>query len=160
MITDTRFHGLANPEELTGMKLAFATTPLPQGYLNRVVYQPLRDHGLAIRVQEAFGHGHLYTREGSDLIFVPDPSIPSHLVIEALQTAGVDRVVTEAIEAEAAFAADRHASGSLWTTPELRGISKNCTTSDFRTAYLTVLRTVLQDPNYRNRVGAELPEIF
>lgn len=145
--------------QVAAMKQAFATAPLSQNYLPRVVYQPLNAFGLAERVQEAFGHGNLYIKRGADLVFMPDPSIPSHLVREALQTVALDRVVAECIYTESLFAADRHSSG-LPVCPELRYIPEGCRATDVRDAYLAILQDVLQDPDYRQEIGAELPELF
>lgn len=145
--------------QLAAMKHVFETTLLPPHYLTRVVYQPMTIAGLATRVQEAFGLGHLYRNSGSDFVFLPEPTIPSHLVLEALRTVALDRVVAEAICTEAGLAADRHSSG-LPTTPELGYIPEGCRAADVRDAYLAILQDVLQDPDYRQEVGAELPELF
>jgi hypothetical protein len=145
--------------QVVAMKQAFATAPLSQNYLTRVVYQPLNAFGLAVRVQDAFGHGHLYAKLSSALVFLPDASIPSHLVLEALQTVALDRVVTEAIYSESGIAADRHLVG-LPICRELHYIPQGCRTSEVRDAYLSILRGVLEDPGYRDQVGEELPELF
>lgn len=145
--------------QLDRMKNAFETTSLRQYYLNRVVYQHLDVNGLAVRVQDAFGLGHLYSKIGAELVFLPERSIPSHLVREALQTTALDRVVAEAIYAESALAADRHLAGDP-VCPELRYIPQGCLARDVQAAYLSILRGVLETPGYRDQVGEELSELF
>lgn len=145
--------------QLEKMKNAFATMPLSQYYLSRVVYQHLNVAGLAERVQDAFGLGNLYSKLGAELVFLPERCIPSHLVREALQTTALDRVVAEAIYAESALAADRHLAGDP-VCPELRYIPQGCLARDVKTAYLSILRGVLETPGYRDQVGAELSELF
>jgi hypothetical protein len=146
-------------ERVAAMNLAFATAPLSQNYLARVAYQPLSAFGLAVRVQDAFGHGNLYKVSGTDLVFVPDPSIPSRLVREALQTVALDRIVDESIRAESALVADRHLAGDP-VCAELRHIPRGCLTRDVQAAYVSILRGVLETPGYRDEVGDELPELF
>ncbi len=145
--------------QIAAMEDTFATAPLSQNYLARAAYQPLNSFGLAVRVQDAFGHGNLYRESGSDLVFVADPSIPSHLVREALQTVALDRIVDESIHAESALVADRHLAGDL-VPAELRHIPRGCLTRDVQAAYLSILRGVLETPGYRDEVGDELPELF
>lgn len=145
--------------QLDKMKHAFETAPLSQNYLARVVYQHLDAFGLAVRVQDAFGLGHLYKMSGDDLVFIPDPSIPSCLVREALQTVALDRIVAEAVASESALAAERHYDG-LPVCPELKFIPQGCRTKDVRDAYLAILRGVLEAPGYRDVVGNELTELF
>lgn len=150
---------VVEPREVRKMKHAFETTPLRQHYLSRVVYQHLDVNGLAVRVQDAFGLGHLYSKIGAELVFLPERSIPSHLVREALQTTALDRIVAEAIYAESALAADRHLAGDP-VCPELRYIPQGCLTQDVQAAYLAILRGVLKTPGYRDQVGNELSELF
>lgn len=145
--------------QMAAMEDAFATAPLRQHYLTRMASQPLSAVGLAIRVQDAFGHGHLYRKDGSELVFLPDPSILSHLVREALQTVALDRIVDESIRAESALVADRHLAGDP-VCPELRHIPRGCLPRDVQAAYLSILRGVLETPGYRDEVGDELPELF
>lgn len=145
--------------QTAAMKHAFATTPLPPHYLSRVVYQPLNAFGLAVRVKDALGDGILYRNAGTEFVFIPDPSIPSHLVREALQTVALDRVVAEAIYAESALAADHHLAGDP-VCKDLSYIPRGCLTRDVQAAYLSILRGVIETPGYREQVGAELPELF
>lgn len=155
----------AEPEaaQLTAMKHTFATAPLHQHYFTRVVSQPLNLDGLAFRVQEAFGNGELYnnpfTADGNVLVYLPEPSIPSQFVREALQTVALDRVVAEAVRAESFLAAERHLAGDP-VCEELRHIPRGCLARDVRGRYLEILRGLLEIPDYRDQVGEALPELF
>lgn len=141
------------------MAKTFAAAPLAESYLVNVVYQPLSLVGLAVRVQQAFGLGHLYTKSADgDLIFLADPSIPSRLVRYALQTVALDRVVVEAIYNESVLAAARHGEGGP-VCRELNGTPQG-PAGQIRAAYLAILRGVLETPAYRDLVGNELPELF
>lgn len=149
----------AEATKTAAMHRAFATAPLSQNYLSRMASQPLSTFGLAVRVQDAFGHGHLYRQSGSGLVFLPDPSIPSCLVQEALQTVALDRIVDESVRAESALVADRHLAGDP-VCAELRHIPRGCLTRDVQAAYLSTLAGVTETPGYRDEVGNELPELF
>lgn len=116
----------AEAQQIATMEQALATASFHQHYLTRVVYQSLTLDGLALRVQEAFGNGALYDHRyshasGDYLVFLPNPSIPSDLVRQALQTVGVDRVVSETINAESVLAAENHFQGQKFgVCPEAR----------------------------------------
>lgn len=155
----------AEPEaaQLTAMKHKFATAPLHQHYFTRVVSQPLTLDGLAFRVQEAFGNGELYnkpyTAGGNILVYLPEPSIPSHLIREALQTVALDRVVAEAVSKESLLAAERHYAGNP-VCEELKHIPRGSLERDVSDRYLEILQGLLEIPGYRDQVGAELLELF
>lgn len=145
---------------LEKMELTFSTAPLPQHYFARVAYQSLDTAGLAFRIQEAFGHSELYTMEGDKFTFLPDRSIPSRIVREALQTSALDRIVSESIQSESALVADRRISGRMPVPPELKYIPRGCLARDVQAAYVSILTAVIDTPGYRDQVGAEFDDIF
>ena len=156
----------AEARQIASMEQAFAAASFHQHYLTRVVYQPLTLDGLALRVQEAFGNGALYDHRysrgaGDNLVFLPDPSIPSDLVRQALQTVGVDRVISETINAESALAAEHHFQGRKFGfCPELRDIPQGSPVSAVQAAHVAITRRLLEIPGYRDQIGAELLETF
>lgn len=145
---------------LEKMKLIFVTAPLPQHYFARVAYQSLDAAGLALRVDAAFGFGQLYTMKDDEFTFLPDPTIPSRIVREALQTSALDRIVSESIQTESALVADRHLSGRMPVPPELKYIPQGCLARDVQEAYVAILNAVLETPGYRDQVSAEMLELF
>lgn len=153
-------------QQIDTMNRAIADLEFHPHYLTRVANQPLTPNGLAFRVQAAFGNGELYdTRytatDDLHLVFLADPSIPPHLVRQALQTVALDRIVAETINAESAMAAERHFQGQAGgLCPELRRIPRGCPVRDVQDAYVAIVRRLIKTPGYRDQIGDELTDVF
>lgn len=168
MTSDNPTSDTLEARQLSVMNQAFATAPFHQHYLSRVAYRPLTLDGLSLRVQEAFGNGALYDhrwhrQEAEEfLVFLPDQSIPSHLVRQSLQTVALDRVVAETIRAESVLAAKNYCQSARWGfAPELRRIAQTSPTVEtVQAAHVAITRGLTEIPGYRDQVGVGLMDQF
>lgn len=148
---------------------ALRAATLDDTYLAKAARYDISIDGMASRIQQAFGLGRLYSRSMDGGFYTSGKDLRSDMIRGFLQSIGLD-IVLEGIlgygtpnpnrvcitEFDSVFERRELGQFPKISFADYRGTSRYAA----RQKCMAAVQSVIETPNFRDRVGADLSEIF